>query len=98
MNEENLSKLFSFETNINSDGSIGLPTEEFKKLFNQGFREIKIDIYGAASQALQNSNLDINLFNQIKLKQQLPDIVVLNFLKSKGSLINSAIKKRIYTK
>ncbi len=96
MNEENLSKLFSFETNIKNDGSVELPIEEFKKLFNQGFREIKIDIYGTVSQALHNSKLDINLFNQVKLKQQLPDTVVLNFLKSKGSLTNSDIKKRIY--
>lgn len=98
MNEENLSKLLSFETKIKSDGSVDLPAEELKNLFNNGFREVKIDIYGETIKAVENSGLDINLFNQIKFTQKLPDNVVLNFLKSKGSLVNSNIQSRINEK
>ncbi|MEJ5352171.1 MAG: hypothetical protein WHS65_11345 [Melioribacteraceae bacterium] len=98
MNEENLSKLLSFETKIKSDGSLDLPFEELKNLFNNGFHEVKIDIYGETIKAVENSGLDINLFNQIKFIQKLPDNVVLNFLKSKGSLVNSNIQARINEK
>jgi len=98
MYEENLSKLLSFETKIKSDGSVDLPAEKLKKLFDNGYCEIKIDIYGETIKAVENSGLDINLFNQIKFIQKLPDNVVLNFMKSKGSLVNSNIQARINEK
>lgn len=94
MNDD-LTKLLSFETKIKIDGSIDYPTDKLKKLRENGFEELKICIYGNSKKAAKYLEIDISLFNKIKSMQSLPDSVVLDFLKSKGSLTNFSIKKRI---
>ncbi|MEG8946835.1 hypothetical protein [Rosettibacter firmus] len=95
MNEESYTKLFSFITTINNDYTINIPSEELEKIFKSGINEIRIDIYGNIYSAINNLEIDINIFNKVKSLQKIPEDVTLNFLKAKGSLINSNIRERI---
>lgn len=95
MNEENLIKLISFNTKIKEDGTFDYPTEEIKKIIQQGYNEIIVNIYVDTKNYISNSGIDIPLFQKIKDIQGLPVDVVINFLKSKGALKKSNIKERL---
>lgn len=94
---ENQTKIYEFETKINDDGSINLPINKLKELKENGFNEITIVVYGSAKNSAQSMELDLDLFGKIKEVQGLPDAVILDLLKSKGSMTNSnSLKKMIY--
>lgn len=95
MNDDAISKLLSFNTEIKNDGTIEYPIEKFKKLSEQGFEKIKICVYGDSKNVALQIGINAELFEKIKSIQSLPDLVVLDFLKSKGSLTNSNFKERI---
>lgn len=92
---ENQTKIYEFETKINDDGSINLPINKIKELKENGFNEIMIVVYGSAIYAAQSMELDLDLFEKIKEVQGLPDAVILDLLKSKGSMTNSNSLKKL---
>lgn len=94
MNDENTTNLFSFTAKIGKNGLIELPLKELQKIYDEGYSEIKITVYGDARKAAENEGFDIELFEEIKTVQSLPDSVVFNFLKTKGILSNSDFNKR----
>ncbi len=86
---ENQTKIYEFETKINEDGSINLPINKLMEFKKNGFNEISVVLYGSAKNTAQHLKINIDLFEKIKEVQGLPDVVILDLLKSKGSMANS---------
>lgn len=95
MSEESLSVIHKFETELRNDGSIEIPKDELKPLYDKGFRNINVVILGSSLSAVNSSGIDNNLFNNIKEMQTLPDSVVLDFLRIKGKLENKNFERKI---
>ncbi len=96
MDEYNDEIFFSFETKVDNNGIIKIPSKEFKKLITNNIFEIIVEI--RPKNIFPNLNdLDINekVFNRIKEVQGLPEDIVLNFLKSKGKIKNKNFMKSI---
>ncbi|MCX7797995.1 MAG: hypothetical protein N2249_05190 [Melioribacter sp.] len=96
MSEENLIRLISFKTTIKEDGTFVYPVEEVKKIFHHGYNEIIVNIYTTTNNYIAKSGIDINLYQKIKDTQGIPEEIVINLIKSKGSLKNSNIKERLF--
>jgi MoaA/NifB/PqqE/SkfB family radical SAM enzyme len=94
MNEE-LSKLFEILTDINSDGSINLPEEKLKELKSKGYDKIKIMILGDSKNAAKELGYNTSMIEKIQNVQGLPVEVVINFLKSKGSVTSNEFNSRV---
>jgi len=92
MNDDSLSKIFSFETTINENGDINIPFNNLKNLFQNGYRNVTVEIYGDSQRAIEISENDISVFNKIISIQSLPQNDVLGFLNSKGSLNEDDIR------
>lgn len=88
-------KIFSFYSEINQEGELKIPKEELKSLREKGFNEVLVNVYGSARDAAANAGMDIQTFDKIKNVQSLPDSVVLDFLKTKGSLKDGGFKNKI---
>ena len=86
MDEDKLTDLFKFDTEIEADGNITIPTSELKNLKQNGFDQVEIIVRGDAQTAASKFGFDKELFEAIKLKQSLPEKTVLDFLSSKGKL------------
>ena len=95
MNSEKNSELFSFESEITDNGEVIFPAEKLKQIKNKGYSKIKISVFGDAKKAAVDTGINPILFEKIQSMQSLPQIVVFDFLKSKGSLRNSDFTKRI---
>ena len=95
MNEENLSELFSFESDIDEDGNIKIPKDKFASFKQKGFSQIKINVYADSKKLAENLGYDSNLFDEIKNMQSLPDSVVLDLLMCKGKLTGRNFENRI---
>lgn len=95
MNDEMKTEVFSFYAEIDSEGELKIPKEKLKTLRQKGFKEVLVNIYGSARDAAENTGLDVQTFDKIKNVQSLPDLVVLDFIKSKGSLKNSGFINKL---
>ena len=95
MNEDNLSELFSFETNIDDTGNINIPEDKFVSYKQKGFSEIKIRVYADSKNLAENLGYDSKLFEEIKNMQSLPDSVVLDLLTCKGKITGNNFENRI---
>lgn len=95
MDKENLTNLYSFDSEIKETGEILYPIAKLKELNEKGFKNIHVVVLGSAEKAVSENGLDISLFNKIKELQVLPDSVVADFLSSKGVLYSSDIAARI---
>ncbi|MCF8242173.1 MAG: hypothetical protein K9J16_12365 [Melioribacteraceae bacterium] len=85
MHEDVKTKVFEFDTEINYNDKLEIPAAVIDKLKTTGYRKLSIEIYANAEEAVKNSGLDIDMFKKIRTVQDLPDYVVLEFLRSKGS-------------
>ena len=95
MNEDNLSELFSFETNIDDDGNVKIPMDKFVSYKQKGFSEIKIVVYADSKKLAENLGYNSKLFEEIKNMQSLPDSVVLDLLICKGKLSGKNFENKI---
>ena len=95
MNNNNQTKLFSYNTDIPDNGKINIPSERFIELKEKGFSEIQISVYGNARKAAIEMGYDLELFEKIRSIQSLPENVVFDFLKTRGILFKSKFEKRI---
>ena len=85
MAKNNLIEIYSSDSEIYGDGNLKLFSDELIKLRSQGFKNVRMVLLFDPLSA-ENKNIDKELFSTIKLKQTLPDEVIYQFLKNKGSL------------
>lgn len=95
MNDENLTVIYKFEAKLDSKGEFNIPKEEIKSLYEKGFKNVEVLILGSSLSAAESSGIDINLYNNIKTRQSLPDTVVLDFLSIKGKLAGTDYKNKV---
>jgi hypothetical protein len=93
--DEDLSKLFELDLEINSGKTFQFPEDKLKELLSRGYRNIKVVVYGDSDSIIKESLIDANLYEEIKITQGLPGSVVLNFLHAKGSITSDKFKSRV---
>ena len=84
-----------FSTEINSESGLESLHKKLEELKPLGLKELTVKIFSATIDIFENLGIDKDLFEQIKEKQALPDEVVADFLKSKGSLPDNNYIARI---
>lgn len=92
---ENISKILEFSTEIKSDGSIEFPYGKLKELKKQGYSRIKLLILDESHHAAKELGYDISLIEKIQNVQEIPSDVVIDFLKSKGSITSEEFINRV---
>ncbi|OGU33992.1 MAG: hypothetical protein A2068_09640 [Ignavibacteria bacterium GWB2_35_6b] len=95
MIDENLTELRSFNIDLRKNKNLEIVSDEINKLIDSGFKTVTVKIYGSSKDAAVNLGNDKSLFENIKNVQSLPDNVVYDFLKSRGSLADSDLMKRM---
>lgn len=86
MLDENFIKLSEIEVKISDSGEILFDKNELKEFYQKGFINIKIIFLGKPEEAIENLNIEKELFYKIREIQKLPDAVVIDFIDSKGKL------------
>jgi len=79
--------LLEFESEINQDGQINLPSDKFEQLSKIGINKVLIKVIQVSQEDIK-SKIKSDLFEKIKIMQALPDEVIQNFLDAKGKLKN----------
>lgn len=96
MNKDDIqSKILEFETEIDENGNIVYSKDHLKKLRESGYKNVTIKIFGSSKNAARSLNLNLKKFEQIKIMQNLPDSVVFDFLRSKGSVKSEELKSKL---
>ena len=95
MNEKELIELKSLVIDLNDHSSVNLLSQTFIELKNSGYTSVTVDIKTSPEQELNKSQIDIELFRNIKEIQELPDWVVINLILAAGKLKNSNFRNRI---
>lgn len=85
MNDD-FSKIFEMTVELNSDGSINFPEGKLKELKSKGYNKLKFLILGDSNNAARELGYDTSMIEKIQNVQGLPVDVVVNFLRSKGSI------------
>jgi hypothetical protein len=86
MNEENATKLKSFEINLEDETYHELLNKELLALRDKGISNITVTIKGSVKEIAKELKVDLNVFNKIRTTQDLPDWVVLDLLRTKGAI------------
>jgi len=60
--DEDLSKLFEFDLEINSEKTFQFPEDKLKELHAKGYQNVKVIIYGDADKAVRESLIDFKLY------------------------------------
>ncbi len=84
-----------FSTEINSQSGIDSLRKKLDELKAGGLNNFTVKIFSDSPHTFEDLGIDKDLFDQIKEKQALPEDVVLDFLKSKGSLPDNNYIARI---
>ncbi len=96
MNKDEIqSEIFEFETEIDEKGNIQYSKDQLKRLKDSGFKNVTIKIFGSSKNAASSLNLDLEKFEQIKKMQDVPESVVLDFMRSKGSVKSEELKSKL---
>ncbi len=95
MDDEKLTKIFNYESEIEDDGSIKIPKEDIKLLKQKGYNKLHVVLFGSALDAADDQGIDMISFGKIRDLQTLPETVVLDFLKMKGKLNNTNFSERV---
>lgn len=93
--DEDLLRLFEFDLEINSGKTFHFPEDKLKELHSKGYQNVKVVVFGDSDTAVKESLIDSKLYEEIKITQGLPGTVVLNFLRSKGSINSDKFKSRV---
>lgn len=94
MLDEGFVKITELKAEISEEGIIGVDVSKLKELYNDGYKEVKLIVMGKPGDALIPMNIDNAKFEKIKSMQNLPDAVVIDFLKSKGKALKENKKWR----
>ena len=97
MDKNELIELKSLVIDLNDQSSVSSMTQTFTELKNSGYSQVKIDIKTSPEQELNKSQIDLELFSEIKAVQELPDWVVINLILAAGKLKDSSFKERIFS-
>lgn len=92
---EIFSKIFEFSAEIKSDGSIELPYEKLKELKKQGYSRIKLLLIDESHHTAKELGFDISFMEKIQNIQGIPADVVIDFMKSKGSITSEEFINRV---
>lgn len=95
MNEETLTDILKFQTEIDEKGNIKIPIEKLRLLREKGFKEVQVVMFGSAKDAASEKGIDKDSYELIRNLQSLPDSITLEFLNARGRLSKSDIKERI---
>jgi hypothetical protein len=87
MLDENVVKITELDAEISEEGFILIGKSKLKEIYNDGYKEVKLIVMGKPSDVLIPMNIDKSKFEKIKNMQNLPDAVVIDFLKSKGKAL-----------
>ena len=94
LNEE-LTELYSFEGQLKSEDPLIVPSQKIKEFRDCGFESVTVKIFGSSKKAALKLGKEKELFENIKKVQSLPDNVVYDLLKCKGSLFDGNFYNRI---
>lgn len=93
--DEELVKLFEFDWDIQNESIPSFPEDKLEELKSKKFSKVKIVVFGNPDSAAAQSEVNYELYSEIKKVQGLPGEVVLKFLNSKGSILSNEFKSRV---
>ena len=96
MNEKELIDIKSLQIYLDDENSVKLVDRTLLELKNNGYNRVTIEIKTSTEQELKRSGLDIEVFQKIKVVQDLPDWVVINLMLAAGKLKGSKFKLRSF--
>ena len=96
MNEKELIDIKSLQIYLDDENSVKLVDQTLLELKNNGYNRVTIEIKTSTEQELKRSGLDIEVFQKIKVVQDLPDWVVINLMLAAGKLKGSKFKLRSF--
>ncbi len=94
MAENDDTLLLSFPAKIGNNGELNYDHEKLEELSAAGYNDVRIEIYGSAKMVSDLKGFDKKIFTRIKRIQSIPENVVLDFLNSKGSILNEDFSVR----
>lgn len=96
MNEKELINIKSLHIDLNDENSVKLVDQTLHESKNKGYDRITIEIKISTEQELKRSGLDVEVFQKIKVVQDLPDWVVIKLMLAAGKLKESEFKLRSF--
>lgn len=93
--DEELVKLFEFDREIKNEPAPFLPEDKIEELKSKKFTKVKIIVFGNPDSVAQQSEVNYDLYSEIKKVLGLPGEVVLKFLNSKGGILSNQFKNRV---
>jgi len=93
--DEELVKLFEFDWDLKSELIPSLPKDKLEELKSKKYNKVKIVVLGNPDFAAEQSDINYDLYSEIKKTQGLPGEVVLKFLNSKGTILSNQFKNRV---
>jgi len=94
MNKEEIIEKKSLQLDLADPNSTNLLVQALNELKKNGYEKVIVDIKTSTEQKLKKFGLDINIFEKIKERQELPDWVVVNLMLVEGKLKDSNFKAR----
>lgn len=95
MNKEENVLLKSIPFDLEKDENFEELIRELKSLREQGYNKTNVLVYKNVLEEIQLAGIDESLFKKIKSKQDLPDYVILDFIKCRGSIKEEDFGKRV---
>jgi|GEM_PF-2193508 len=95
MNKDKSVLLKSIAVDLKDDDNFEKLIQELKSLRTKGYGKINILVYKSVLDEVRLTGIDETVFNKIKKIQDLPDYVILDFIKSKGTVKNKDFRKRV---
>ena len=95
MNKEENVLLKSIAIDLDKDENFEELIQELKSLRTQGYSKTDILVYKNVLDEVRLTGVDESLFNKIKSRQDIPDYVILDFIKCGGSVIEKDFGKRV---
>ena len=85
----------SIEVDLEKDENFEEVVRELKSLRDQGYSRTNILVYKNVLEEIRLAGIDESLFKKIKNKQDLPDYVILDFIRCAGSVKEEDFGKRV---